>query len=297
VTFVGGEPALDPRLVEHVARARALGFRRIGVQTNGRRIADADLVEALAKAGVTDLQLSFHGADAASHDYHAGVEGSFERGLATLAAARAAGVKVAVVSVLTRSNFRILADIARLLAGRGVSAWLVEVSRTAGRAADARDRVVPRLALAMPFALHALDIAARAGMPAWIRGAPMCLLGPFARRALADAPRAFGDACERCDARPSCPGVDPEYLARFGGDELARRAAVEADGDDAELRALFVGVGELAHRAAPPARARVELPMLGKVKPALAEVSSRATKRSGDALREILPALFDPKKP
>ena len=97
----------------------------------GRRIADADLVEALAKAGVTDLQLSFHGADAASHDYHAGVEGSFERGLATLAAARAAGVKVAVVSVLTRSNFRILADIARLLAGRGVNAWLVEVTRSA----------------------------------------------------------------------------------------------------------------------------------------------------------------------
>jgi hypothetical protein len=60
---------------------------------------------------------------------------------------------------------------------------------------------------------------------------------------------------------------------------------------------VFVGVGELAHRAPPPARARVELPMLGKVKPALAEVSSRATKRSGDALREILPALFDPKKP
>jgi len=297
VTFVGGEPALDPHLVEHVARARALGFRRVGVQTNGRRIADGALVEPLARAGLTDMHLSIHGHDAAAHDYHTGASGSFERSLATLAAARAARIDVVVTSVLTRSSFRIMAEIAQLLAGRGVNAWLVEVARTAGRAADARDRVVPRLALAMPFALHALDVAARAGMPAWIRGAPSCLLGPFARRAITDVPRAFASACAGCDARPSCAGVDLEYLARFGGDELTRRAPVEPDAEHAELRAMFVGVGELAPRAATPLRTRVELPMLGKVKPAVAEVSSRANKRSGDALREILPALFEPKKP
>jgi Radical SAM superfamily len=293
VTFVGGEPTLDPHLALHVARARALGFRRIGAQTNG---GGAALVELLARAGLTDLHLSIHGPDAASHDYHSGVVGSFDRSLATLAAARAARLDVVVTSVLTRSSFRIIADVAQLLASRGASGWLIEGTRTAGRAADARDRVVPRLALAMPFALHALDVAARAGMPAWIRGAPVCLLGPFARRALPDAPRAFGGACASCDARPSCPGVDPEYLARFGGDELAPRALFEADAEHAELREMFVGVGELALRAAAPERARVALPMLGKVKPAVAEVSSRGAKRSGEALREILPGLFEPKK-
>jgi organic radical activating enzyme len=295
VTFVGGEPALDDQLVEHVRLARALGFRRVGVQTNGGRI--AALVEPLALAGVTDVHLSIHGVDAASHDYHTGANGSFDRALSTLAAARAARLDVAVVSVLTRSSFRILAEIAQLLSARGVNAWLLEVARTAGRAADARDRVVPRLALAMPFALHALDVAARAGMPAWIRGAPACLLGPFARRAMADDPRAFGAACESCGARPSCSGVDAEYLARFGGDELTPRAPFDLDPDHAELRAMFVGVGELAVRMAAPTRARVDLPMLGKVKPAVAEASSRGPKRSGEALREILPELFEPKKP
>jgi hypothetical protein len=295
LTFVGGEPALDPQLVAHVARARALGFRRIGVQTNGGRI--AAIVEPLARAGVTDLHLSIHGADAASHDYHTGHPGSFERAVATLAAARAARLEVVVATVLTRSSFRGIADVARLLAARGVSAWLIEIARTAGRAADARDRVVPRLALALPFALHALDVAARAGVPAWIRGAPLCLLGPFARRSIADDARAYGEACAGCDARSRCPGVDAEYLARFDGDELVRRAPIDADDDHAELRAMFVGVGELARRAAPATRARVALPMLGKVKPAVAEVSSRGAKRSGEALREILPALFEPKKP
>ncbi len=295
VTFVGGEPALDAQLVEHVAWARALGFRRVGVQTNGGRI--AALIEPLARAGVTDIHLSIHGADAASHDYHTGTSGSFDRALATLAAARAARLDVVVASVLTRSSFRVVAEIAQLLSARGINAWLIEVARTAGRAADARDRVVPRLALAMPFALHARDVAARAGVPAWIRGAPTCLVGPFARRAMGDAPRAYGPSCEGCDARSTCPGVDAEYLARFGGDELTPRAPVDVDADHAELRAMFVGVGELALRVAAPTRARVELPMLGKVKPAVAEVSSRGPKRSGEALREILPELFEPKKP
>jgi uncharacterized Fe-S cluster-containing radical SAM superfamily protein len=295
VTFVGGEPALDEHLLDHVVRARALGFGRIGVQTNGGRM--AVLVEELARAGLTDLHLSIHGADAASHDYHTGIAGSFDRALATLAAARAARLDVVVATVLTRSSFRGIAEVAQLLAGRGVDAWLIEIARTAGRAADLRDRVVPRLALAMPFALHALDVAARAGMPAWIRGAPLCLLGPFARRAIADTSRAFGEECATCEARPSCPGVDAEYLARFEGDELVRRAPIEADDDHAALRAMFVGVGELARRATAPVRSRVELPMLGKVKPAVAEVSSRGAKRSGEALREILPALFEPKKP
>ena len=36
-----------------------------------------------------------------------------------------------------------------------VAAWLLEWPRVAGRAAAGFDRVVPRLGMAMPFALHA----------------------------------------------------------------------------------------------------------------------------------------------
>jgi hypothetical protein len=60
-----------------------------------------------------------------------------------------------------------------------------------------------------------------------------------------------------------------------------------------ELAAMFVGVGEIAPRTTTPTRAKIALPMLGKVKPAHAEVTPSAEKKSGDALREILPALFD----
>ena len=41
VTFAGGEPALVPWLADAVTAARAAGFARVGLQTNGRRAAES----------------------------------------------------------------------------------------------------------------------------------------------------------------------------------------------------------------------------------------------------------------
>jgi hypothetical protein len=58
---------------------------------------------------------------------------------------------------------------------------------------------------------------------------------------------------------------------------------------------MFVGVGPIALRRAAVVESprTVSLPILGKVQPALREVARGAPRRSGDALREILPGLFD----
>jgi radical SAM family protein len=298
VTFVGGEPTLDPALAQHVARARALGFTRVGLQTNGRRLAGDGYAGSLARAGLTDVHLSIHGAEPAVHDYHAGVAGAFEAALAGFAAARANGLAVAVTTVLTRSNFRALGTLPRLLSARGAAGWLVLVPHVAGRAAASFDRVVPRLGLALPFAIHAIDQAETLGLAAWIGGAPACLLGPYATRALPGAPgRAYGAACEGCLARPVCPGVDPAYLGRFGGDELVARPRPGAAAQDrAELVAMFVESEMTDPRPVvdgPVETRKVMLPLLGKVKPAHAEVTASAPRRSGEALKEILPALFE----
>jgi hypothetical protein len=302
VTFVGGEPALDPRLPALVARARATGFARVGVQTNGVALATEGRVGELVARGLTDLHLSLHGAEARVHDWHTGVPGSFEAALRTLGAARAASLEVAVVTLVTRPSFRVLSAIPRLLASRGVAAWCMDLPRWRGRAATASDRIVPRLGLAVPFALHALDAAGKLGLTAFVRGAPSCLLGPFAAMALAEPARSFAPGCSSCPSRPSCTGVDSEYLARFGADELAACSSEGTDGRHAALRELFVGPGELA--PPPPApvhstpeRARVALPLLGRPAPARAEVAAGVPRQSGDALRTILPALFDDAAP
>lgn len=299
VTFVGGEPTLFETLPDVITMARDMGFHRVGIQTNGHRLARTDYATLLVQAGLTDVHMSIHGATSIVHDYHTGVPGSFARALSAIGVLRAHGVTVVATTVLTRSNFRVLADIPRLLSTRGVAGWLVAVPHVAGRAAIAFDRVIPRLALATPFALHALATARTLGLPAWIRGVPHCLLGPYGAHALPEPPRAYGTMCTDCPARKHCSGVDAMYLQRFGGDELSPRPSFEPLRDCPELTRMFVGPGQLFRPSrsmdvvsSPSARARVSLPVLGKTLPARDEVPASAPRRTGEALREILPDLF-----
>jgi hypothetical protein len=277
VTLVGGEPLL------YELRAAK------GIQTNGSRLAER-AVE-LARAGIGDVHVSLHGADAAIHDYHTGREGSYLELMAGIAAARAEGLTLVAATVLTRSNFRGLDALARLIHQKGISAWSMVIPHAAGRAEKNFDRVIPRLAMALPFALHAASLAQKLGLPVFLDGAPLCLLGPFAHLSLRGRTRSYAPVCDGCAARGDCPGVDARYLSRFEGDELSVRGAVQLATHP--LMELFVGAGELAPVAQPEKKRH--LPIAGKVTPAVAEVSAASPKKSGEALREIFPALFEPR--
>lgn len=182
------------------------------------------------------MSLALHGAAAPVHDYHTGEVGSFDAVLERMDGLRAAGQVVVVDTVLSRSTFRVLSDLPPLLRSRGVAAWRIVVPHADDGLSF--ERLVPRLALALPFALHALSRAERMALSGWIHGAPLCLLGPFAKRALSSAPRAYGAACQRCAVRDRCPGLDPAYLERFGDAELrALDGAPPADSPPDEIAA------------------------------------------------------------
>jgi hypothetical protein len=166
------------------------------------------------------VPVELHGPDAASHDHHAATEGAFAAALATLADARAAGDTTVVTTAVTRSSYRALSSMPALLQRHGVAAWNLRVIRFAEVPAADASRRVPRLALALPFALHALASAARHGVAAYITDAPRCLLGPYARDALRTATASFPSPCTTCAARDRCAGVDPAYVDRFGAGEL-----------------------------------------------------------------------------
>lgn len=303
VTFTGGEPLAYDRLVELVAAARSLGFRGVGLQTNARLFARSELAAELASAGLTDIHVSIHGSDVAVHDYHTGVAGSFAETTVGVAKARAAGLVVVATTVLTRSNYRSIGHVPRFLASRTVAAWQVAVPHARGRAFERFDRVFPRLGLVIPFALHATSAAERLGLRARIGGAPLCLFGPFVERAMpigADAVRTHGATCERCPARASCPGIDAHYLERFAEDELSVVQGMPKTDVDPIFR-LFTGLGERAplpetrdpaHEA--PRAARRKLPVLTRAQPG-AQETRRSAPKTGDDLREILPALFEGK--
>lgn len=207
----------------------------------GLRLRDAEL-----SGGTGHVWL--HASSRAGHEFHAG-GGSFAAVVAAIEAR-----PVAVSTLLTRSNARVLIEMPGWLRARGVLAWRIVVPRIArvmGRApggvqvagVGALDGLVPRLSVALPHALQAMRQARGVGLSAGIEGAALCLLGPFAGVSLGGE-GAYAAACDGCAARGRCPGVDAGYLRRFGGDELSPRGLRAAEGV-APAAGLFVGTGVL----------------------------------------------------
>lgn len=113
----GGEPTLHPDLVGVIRHARALGYQRINVTTNGRLLAYEAFAARLVHSGLTSLLFSVHGVDARTHAQNVGVAEAFEQ---TLAGARNAarlaprGVELGMNVTITRHNEDQLMGLAEL---------------------------------------------------------------------------------------------------------------------------------------------------------------------------------------
>src|SRR5262249_6189682 len=79
VIFTGGEVTLEKSLVQFVELARSSGaFRHVRLQTNGRKLAEAEYTRALVEAGLDEFFVSLHGDTAALHDRITQRPGSFD---------------------------------------------------------------------------------------------------------------------------------------------------------------------------------------------------------------------------
>ena len=78
IVFTGGEPTIRSDLMELVGYAANHGFRSIGLQTNGHKIADPTYLDKIVAAGIDEILLSLHGAKASTHDRITCHPGSFD---------------------------------------------------------------------------------------------------------------------------------------------------------------------------------------------------------------------------
>ncbi|MBX7197404.1 MAG: hypothetical protein K1X94_35475 [Sandaracinaceae bacterium] len=216
--------------------ARRIG-ERAGLVLDARDLARApsrDDWQLLTTAGLRGVLVALEDATAPGHELVHG-PGGHAAALGALRDARACGLALAALTVVTRSSARSCAAVAELLLEHRVEAWCLTLARAADPAEAAR--VLPSLGVTVPHVLRAADRAARGGCTVVLRGFPRCLLGPYARwqpSETAEAPHT-APPCADCASRASCPGLSPLHRARFGSRELRAGPTVAEDRDPGRL--------------------------------------------------------------
>jgi radical SAM protein with 4Fe4S-binding SPASM domain len=103
LTLSGGEPLAHPDFLQLGAKARELGFV-VRIKSNGHALRGAMARRVRDEIDPFLIEVSLHGATAATHDRQTRVPGSFDRLLANLRELLDLGMRIKVNSTLTRWN-------------------------------------------------------------------------------------------------------------------------------------------------------------------------------------------------
>jgi pyruvate-formate lyase-activating enzyme len=243
VVFTGGEPTVRKDLPELVAYAQELGYSTIQIQTNGRMFAHRGYVQRLVECGANEFSPALHGHIPALHDYLTSAPGAFAQTVTGIRNVKALGQFVLTNTVVTRSNYRHLPEIARLLVSLGVDQFQLAFVHPVGTAGTEFDRVVPRMDLAGPYLAAALQVGLDAGRRVMTEAVPPCILpghercvaeNYIPRTAIYDAEGTIADytqyrrdegklkgpECPTCSHFEECEGPWREYPERYGWSEF-----------------------------------------------------------------------------
>ncbi|MFH1184959.1 MAG: radical SAM protein [Chloroflexota bacterium] len=119
IVFTGGEPTLRADLPELIAHAESLG-QITGLNTNGRRLADAGFVDSLVDAGLDHVQITVESSDEAIHNQMVGSGSAFNQTVRGLRSALASPLFVMTNTTMLRTNVHTLSATLDFLAEVGV---------------------------------------------------------------------------------------------------------------------------------------------------------------------------------
>lgn len=243
VVFTGGEPTLHPALVRLISEARRLRYRSIQIQSNGRMFAYRDLCMRLVEAGANEFSPALHGHCAELHDFLTTVDGSFDQTVAGIRNLKDLGQFVVTNSVITRSNFRNLTELAELLVGLGVDQYQLAFVHPVGTALANFSSIVPRFEMIEPYVKAALDVGISSGRTVMTEAIPHCfmigyeeyigerimpstrifdaegVIDEYRKYRLVEG-KAKGPPCKKCKRDSICEGPWREYPDRYGWAEF-----------------------------------------------------------------------------
>jgi MoaA/NifB/PqqE/SkfB family radical SAM enzyme len=230
----GAEVSTFDELDRYVQFAASLGwFKKIQIQTNGRRLSDKAYARHLIACGVNEFFVSIHGLEEV-HDAVARVRGAFKETMQGIKNVEGFDVNVITNTVLTRTNCRDIPELFALLLKERVSEihlWnYFPMERI-----DTKDLVV-RMKDFVALLPKLLDLGEESGKAVVFKSFPSCLSrgepgffdGLFPVTVLPDrfwrefSECGFGACVHRqrkaCQVR-ECWGLSSAYIHKYGDDE------------------------------------------------------------------------------
>ena len=232
----GGEPTLNPNLLDYVRLARSAGASHVELQTNAIRLGRAGVVNELAAAGVNQLHISLHGSTAEISDTVTNAPGTFEKTVLGIDAAvdAAPPLTLRLNFVFCEANRRDFPAFVDLVAARWPSAHIIVSFVAASTDVVPRSKeLVPRYSDVLGYLSEGCRRAAAQNITVTglesLCGIPLCLVpgdlsGYFE---LAQIPEGLdrgetvkADACSGCALTGRCFGLRRSYAELHGSSEL-----------------------------------------------------------------------------
>lgn len=232
VYFTGGEVTIEKGLFRFIDYAReSNSFAAMRVQTNGRKLADAEFARKIVGAGINEFFISIHGDTAAVHDDITQRPGSFDQlveGFVNLATME---VRRITNTVVNRRNVKSLPGIVGVAAKYGIKEMEFWNYLPMEDHADDRDLIASMDEIIPPL-VEALDRCEAEGITPIVKYFPRCLLGRHGARldnGQSDViiVESFWDQFPKfsclyeatCEHSDECLGLHHPYVNKFGWEE------------------------------------------------------------------------------
>ncbi|MCX7886804.1 MAG: SynChlorMet cassette radical SAM/SPASM protein ScmF [Verrucomicrobiae bacterium] len=165
VKLTGGEPLLHPQ-IDKILQFVAPTELRLIIETNGM-LCTPVMAAQIRRSPHAFVAVSLDGADAATHDWMRGVDGSFERAVTGIRNLVAAGLRPQVIMTVMRRNCRQVAEVVRLAESWGAGSVKFNLVQPTARG-EQMHKAGETLSIAELVELGRYvetDLSAKAGIP------------------------------------------------------------------------------------------------------------------------------------
>lgn len=240
--FGGGEPTVMENFVELAAFAKAKGYKRIFLLTNGMRLEDSAYVDELMHAGVNEFEISVKGHNAQTHDALSQFPGAFSKLVCAVKNLVRREANVILTVLITTQNYRHLPETVSMFADMGVrqfTLWLVSLYDVNS---EKLSYLLPSFTKIAPYVAEAFSLAERRMLHMETSHIPPCFLPEHHRKNFLDVrtldllvvskngkfkleESAYEGGvkvpeCLKCCENERCPGLRADYVDMFGTGEV-----------------------------------------------------------------------------